>query len=466
MNNEDLASTSRRIFLKRTSCLTAAAAAVPWMLSLAASANANAGSAAGYKALVCIYLAGGNDYANTLVPYDLDNHGLYEQFRPAFAYSRDRLAATLLLPLTTPVDAGGYSHQYALAPGLAPLLPLFDAGQLAVLLNVGPLVQPTTKLQFVNKTVPLPPKLTSHNDQQSVWQSSWPEGANSGWGGRLGDLFYLENSMPTFTCVNVASNAVFLAGGSSVQYQVSSKGSVAINGLKSPLFGSPACSAALRHVISQPSVHLLENAYSKISSRAIDAHEVLTSALAAVPPLKTIFPAGNSLADQLQMVARIIAAAPVLGAKRQVFYVTLGGFDNHDNMLINHPLLMEKLGSALVAFHAATAELDVADTVTTFTASEFGRTMVGNASGTDHGWGSMHFVMGGAVKGQRFYGTAPIVANGGPDDIGQGRLLPTTSVDQFAATMGAWFGASDSDLVEVFPNLANFNASDRKLGFV
>jgi len=162
----------------------------------------------------------------------------------------------------------------------------------------------------------------------------------------------------------------------------------------------------------------------------------------------------------------MISAAPSLGAKRQVFFVSLGGFDTHDAMLTNHPVLMTKLGDAMAAFHAATAELGVADKVTSFTSSDFGRTMAGNANGSDHGWGSMHFVMGGAVKGKRFYGTAPVVANNGPDDVGQGRLLPTTSVEQFAATMGGWLGVSDSELLSLLPNLSNYNSSVRKLGFV
>ncbi|PWF48392.1 DUF1501 domain-containing protein [Massilia glaciei] len=429
-------------------------------------AEASAANATDYKALVCIFLYGGNDYANTVVPYDSGNHALYANFRPAFAHSRDNLAATALLPSVTPLDAGGFAHQYALAPNLAPLLPLFNTGKLGVMLNVGTLVQPTTKLQYTNKSVKLPPKLFSHNDQQSVWQSSSPEGATSGWGGRMGDLFQAGNANATFSCVNVSGNAVFMSGRTAVQYQVSSSGSVPLAGLKSPLFGSAACTAVLRKLISEPRSHLFENEYNRVSKRSIDANEVLTSALAARPALATVFPAGNSLGDQLKMVARMISAGPALGLKRQVFFVSLGGFDNHDAMLTDHPVLMTRLGAAMSAFYAATVELGVSDAVTAFTASDFGRTLSGNANGSDHGWGSMHFVMGGAVNGGRFYGTAPIVANGGPDDVGQGRLLPSTSVDQFAATMGGWLGVSDTDLLALLPNLANYNASARKLGFV
>jgi uncharacterized protein (DUF1501 family) len=457
---------SRRAFLKRASALSVAGIAAPWALNLAAMAEAAAATAGDYKALVCVFLYGGNDYANTLVPYDSASYAAYQQMRPSFAYDRAALAPTALNAAAAPLDSGGAAHQYALAPQLAPLLPLFDAGQLGVILNVGTLVQPTTKLQYTNKSVKLPPKLFSHNDQQSVWQSSAPEGATSGWGGRIGDLFESGNGNATFTCVNVSGNAVFMSGRSAVQYQVSTAGSVPLAGLKAPLFGSSAASQALRTLVSQPRAHLLENEYSRVTKRSIDADTVLSGALASAPALATAFPTGNSLADQLKMVARMISAGPALGAKRQVFFVSLGGFDNHDEMLTVHPGLLANVAGALAAFHKATTELGLADKVTTFTASDFGRTMSGNNDGSDHGWGSMHFVLGGAVKGQRFYGTAPVVANNGPDDVGQGRLLPTTSVDQLAATLGKWMGVSDSDLLGLLPSLANYNAGARNLGFV
>ena len=464
--HNDPTGASRRAFLKRASALSVAGVAAPWALNLAAMAEASAATATDYKALVCVFFYGGNDYANTLVPYDAASHALYQQFRPSFAHARDALAATALTPSITPIDSTGAAHQYALSPNLAPLLPLFNGGQLGVMLNIGTLVQPTTKAQYTNKSVKLPPKLFSHNDQQSVWQSSSPEGATSGWGGRIGDLFESANAQSTFTCVNVSGNAVFLSGKTAVQYQVSTSGSVPLAGLKSPLFGSTACSTALRALISEPRTHLLENELTRVSKRSIEANETLTAALAAAPALTTAFPASNSLADQLKLVARMISAAPKLGARRQVFFVSLGGFDTHDGMAVDHPVLMQKVGAAMAAFYAATVELGVASQVTSFTASDFGRTLTGNANGSDHGWGSMHFMMGGAVNGSRYYGTAPVLANGGPDDVGQGRLLPTTSVEQFAATMGKWLGVTDSELLAMLPNLANYNASARNLGFM
>ena len=453
--------TSRRAFLQRASMLSLAGVATPWAINLAAMGEAAAATAADYKALVCIFLYGGNDYGNTLVPYDNSRYALYQGMRPSLAYTQAALAPTLLTP-NVALPAG---LQYALAPELGPLLPLFNANQLAVMLNVGTLVQPTTKAQYTAKSVPLPPKLFSHNDQQSVWQSSAPEGAASGWGGRMGDLFQSGNGNATFTCVNVSGNAVFLSGHSAVQYQVSPSGPVALNGVKSPLFGSTACSAALRTLVTAPSNHLFENEYTRIMSRSLGAGDALSAALAGGRAISTAFPAGNSLADQLKLVARMISTAAEVGAKRQVFFVSLGGFDNHDGLAAIHPGLLTKVADAMSAFYSATVELGVASQVTSFTASDFGRTLTAN-DGSDHGWGSMHFMLGGAVSGGRFYGTPPVVANNGPDDVGQGRLLPSTSVDQYAATLGKWFGISDSDLLTVLPNLSHWNVSQRSLGFV
>jgi len=455
---------SRRAFLKRASALGVAGVAAPWAINLLSIAEAAAATATDYKALVCVFLYGGNDYANTLIPYDTANYTLYQQFRPTLAYARDALTATALTPATPVVDSAGASRQYALAPELAPLLPIFNAGHMGVMMNVGPLVQPTTKAQYTAKSVPLPPKLFSHNDQQSIWQSSAPEGALSGWGGRLGDLFESGNGNATFTCVNVSGNAVFMMGKSAVQYQVSANGSMQFSGLKSPLFGSSAATEALRTLLTQQRTHTLENEYNRISRRSIDANAALTSAFATAPTINTPFPASNSLGDQLKMVARMISVGGNLGAKRQVFFVSMGGFDTHDSLTTTHPALLTKLANAMSAFYQATVELGVADKVTAFTASDFGRTLVANNDGSDHGWGSMHFMVGDAVKGQQLYGTAPVVANNGADDVGQGRLLPSTSVDQYAATLGKWLGASDSDLLTLLPNLANY--STRNLGFL
>ena len=452
--------TSRREFLKRASAMSLAGVATPFAINLAALGEAAAANATGYKALVCVFLYGGNDYANTLVPYDAASHALYTAQRPVIATARAALASTLLNPAT----ALGGGRQYAVAPQLSPLLPIFDAGQMAVLLNIGTLVEPTSKAAYLNKSVRLPPKLFSHNDQQSVWQSSLAEGATTGWGGRMGDLFAAGNGNATFTCVSVSGNAVYLSGSSAVQYQVTPNGSVPLSGLRNPLFGSQACSDALRALVTAPRTHLYEAEHARIMKRSIDADVQLTSALGGTSPIATPFPANNGLAAQLAMVARMIKARASTGAKRQVFFVSIGGFDTHDGLIDTHPGLLAQVGPALAAFNAATAELGVANEVTTFTASDFGRTLTSDGDGSDHGWGSMHFVMGGAVRGKSFVGTPPAIANNGADDVGQGRLLPSLAVDQFAGTLGSWFGVSDSEMTTVLPNLSNYTV--RNLGFM
>jgi uncharacterized protein (DUF1501 family) len=333
---------------------------------------------------------------------------------------------------------------------------------MAVLLNVGTLIQPTTLAEYNARSVPLPPKLFSHNDQQSVWQSSLPEGSTSGWGGRIGDLFLAGNGNATFTCVNVSGNAVYMSGQSAVQYQVSPGGSVALRGAQQPLFGSTSCSAALRALVTAPRTHLMQAEHTRVMSRAIDADAALTAALAGSAPLATPFNADNPLAMQLQMVARTIGARSALGARRQVFFVSLGGFDTHDFLPDQHPQLLAAVADALKSFQDAMAELQVTQQVTAFTASDFGRTLTSNGDGSDHGWGSHHFVVGGAVAGGRFHGVLPSVSVNGPDDVGQGRLLPTTAVDQLAATLAKWMGVSDTDLPLVVPNIGHY--TQRTLG--
>jgi uncharacterized protein (DUF1501 family) len=241
---------------------------------------------------------------------------------------------------------------------------------------------------------------------------------------------------------------------------VTSNGSVPINGVGNTLYGSSAAAQALRSLITaSPGANLFEREHARVVQRSIDANGALTAALGGAAPLATIFPA-TPLAAQLAMVARMISARNALGAKRQVFFVSLGGFDAHDNLATDHPALLAQVGPALAAFDAATAELGVASQVTTFTASDFGRTLSSNGDGSDHGWGSFHFVFGGAVRGQRFFGQAPAPGNDGPDDVGQGRMLPTMAVDQLAATLATWMGVSGTDLAGVVPGIGNYSVKD------
>ncbi|HVR92004.1 MAG TPA: DUF1501 domain-containing protein [Novosphingobium sp.] len=459
---------SRRAFLKRTSALSLAGAATPFVTTLAAIGEAAAATASDYKALVCVFLYGGNDYANTLVPYDGSRYAVYQQNRSAIALAQSSLAATVLNPSV--LLPGG--AQYALAPSLAPLLPLFNAGKMAVALNLGTLIQPTTKAQYQANSVPLPPKLLSHNDQQSYFQASSPEGATSGWGGRIGDLFQAGNGTATTTCMNVSGNAVFLTGKAAVQYSVTTSGPIGLTA-RTSLQGSAAASTMLQNLLrGAGTAHLMENAVGQIGARAIDLYAQVSGALAQAPVTTTVFPAAadpsSSLGAQLAMVAKLISVSSQLGAKRQVFFVSTGRFDNHNEIPTLHPLLQQNVADALRAFYDTTVELGVAGQVTTFTASDFGRALSSNVDGSDHGWGSMHFMLGGAVGGGRYYGINPVIMNNGPDDIGQGRLIPTMSVDQYAATFASWFGVPASRMAEIVPNIGNYagSALGTNIGFV
>jgi len=455
---------TRRVVLQRAMQLGAMGVATPLAINLAAISEAAAFDSTDYKALVCIFMYGGNDYANTVVPYDATNYALYAGIRGGTGEAGGGIAiarAALAPNALTPTGGGPLtdSLQYALAPQLTGLKSLWDQGRLAVQLNVGPLIQPTTLAQYqsTNRVAnPLPPKLFSHNDQQSVWQSNGTEGSTVGWGGRLGDIAMSSNGANSLlTCISAAGNAVFVAGRDALQYQTSPNGAIRINALNGPLRD------ALTSIITRTSPHVFENEHAVVTRRSIAMEGVVNNALVNV---NTSFGTGNGLANQLRIVARLIGARNALSTRRQVFFVSLGGFDNHNLLMQDHPNLMQRVNDAMSAFYAATVELGVADKVTTFTASDFGRTLSSNADGSDHGWGSHHFVMGGAVNGGRFYGTAPHVSILTPDQVGQGRLLPTTSVDEFAATLARWFGCNAGELPGILPNIGNF--TNTSLGFV
>ncbi len=476
---------TRRAFLRRAGQLAFTGAALPTALNLAAMADAAAFNATDYKALVCVFLNGGNDYANTVVNYDTASYDQYSAIRGGganrtaggIALAQAALTPTLLDP--TVALPGG--RQYALHPAMTGLAGLFNSGVAAVQLNVGPLVAPVTRQQYHSSNrvaYPLPPKLFSHNDQQSVWQSSQPEGATTGWGGHIGDLALSSNTNRVLTCVSVTGNTVFLSGDQALSYQVSTGGAVKISAVNNNVYNSAAVRAAITSLALQTRTHVLENEYNLVTARAVGAESALTSALAAFPATDapfSAFPTGNNLADQLKMVARLIAARTQLGNQRQVFFVSMGGFDLHDNLIAGQATLMDRLSTALTAFYNATAALNVADKVTTFTASDFGRTLSSNGDGSDHGWGSHHFLVGGAVRGKAFYGKAPPVSVGNSTTdandqwhVGQGRLLPSTSVDQYAGTLATWFGVQGAEMAGILPNLGNFNSADypTNLGFM
>jgi uncharacterized protein (DUF1501 family) len=452
-------SSSRREFLRRASTFTSLGAAAPWALNFAAMSaavnSANAQSTDGYKALVCVFLYGGNDNHNTVVPFDLTTHKQYADIRTSIALARSDLAATVL----TPSNPWSDGREMALHPAMAPLKALFDNGKLALAMNMGTLTREGTTLADYKAKRGLPPKLFSHNDQQSVWQSSSSEGATRGWGGRMADLFAQGNGDGAmFTSISGAGNAVFMSGKDTVQYQVTPNGSVEVN----TVYGSNAATSALKDLLRSAGTNLFERDHANIAARSINADQRVRSALASVPDLA--FPA-SGLASQLKIVARLIAARASLNVKRQVFFVSQGGFDMHSGLIARHPAALASVAGALAAFYDATVTLGVQDKVTTFTGSDFGRTLANNGDGSDHGWGSHHFVMGDAVKPRTWVGQLPQMrVTEGPDSVGGGRLLPAIGVDQYGATLASWFGVSASQLPIVLPNIVNY--SNRDLGFM
>jgi uncharacterized protein (DUF1501 family) len=508
---------ARRLFVQRAGALGAlAGAGAPLALNLSAMGSAAAQSASDYKAIVCIFLFGGNDAINMVLPTDEASFANYTALRSQAPDSIALLAPGVpraglgtsptalggvlpITPLTPQAAPAGGTRTFALHPTMATLQSMFDTDRrLAIVPNVGPLIAPTTKAQYAQASHPKPKSLFSHNDQQNTWQSFLPEGATQGWGGRMGDLLASMNERAVFTSVSVSGNAVWLAGQQVRQYQVSTGGAIRMGG--ATVYGSAAVAQAMERIVQgNRGTHLLEGDLAAVSTRAIQAEALLRDALAARPPsdarfgtpatnynpnndpkLQYLNPATgtnafNSLSQQLQMVARLVdaAASGAVGVRRQVFFVSMGGFDNHDAQNANHTQLMARLAQAMRYFDDTLGAIGARNQVTTFTASDFGRTFTSNGDGTDHGWGAHHFVMGGAVRGGDLYGAFPIYGtknannnnfDSSPDQLGNGSLLPTTSVDQLGATLGTWFGLSDSQLLDAFPNLGNF--STRNLGFM
>ncbi|WP_454798413.1 DUF1501 domain-containing protein [Novosphingobium lindaniclasticum] len=453
---------SRRAFLHRMSQAALAGSASALTGSLSLIGEAAAATASDYKALVCVFLVGGNDHANTLPPYDAPNYALYRTPRDEIAIERELLAATVLQPDN---DLGG--RQFALNPALMPLLPVFNQGSLAVLLNVGTLIRPLVKSQYNLWSKNVPPRLFSHRDQQEFFRTCNVNDPTTGWAGRIGDLLQSSNSNKAMTCISTNGRTVFLFGSQTVPYSIGTAGANELLAGDEALYKSEALYDSLVRVMTEAGGGMFSRDHASAASRAINLSARFNSALDGMPASSfPLFPAENDLASRLQAVARTIAVSSELGTNRQVFYVTMGGFDTHNGIPDKHPVLLAALANALKAFFDTTVQLGVSDKVTTFTASDFGRTLSSNGDGSDHGWGGTHFIMGGAVKGRRTYGTPPAIGIGTNDDVGGGRLLPTTSVDQYAATLASWFGVAANDLPLVLPNLVNFDPSTWNIGFV
>jgi uncharacterized protein (DUF1501 family) len=404
-------------------------------------------------------MLGGSDSHNWLVPTDAAGYAEYARARSELAWPAARLHG-----IRSSLQGAGRSFGMPLE--LAPLRNWYDNGRLAMLANVGPLVRPLSKAEYQNGGSAVPAKLFSHNDQQSTWQSLAPEGAISGWGGRMGDLLMSANGTPIFTAVSAAGNAVFLTGSSVTQYQVGADGPISVQALgRGSLMGSSTASPVLQRAVRSAGNNEFQTEYARIVQRSLDTTATLRTAIAGTGiPALTPGIAADSLAKQLRIVAQMIAAGSGLGMRRQVFMVTIGGFDSHSDQMRSQPVLMGRVAQSVDWFMGALSGAGLLNSTTLFSASDFGRTLTSNGDGSDHGWGSHHFIAGGAVRGGDIYGRFPVTALGTDTDVGSGRLLPTTSVTQYAATLGRWMGLSTSELGTVLPNLSNF--SNTQLGFV
>ncbi len=495
---------SRRLFLQQAAALGSLGVA-PMALNLAALGPAAAAGATDYKALVCVFLTGGNDAYNTVLATDTDSWSRYKAVRKSSGSDSISLLKDVAPDsgaiACTPAWLGGVralqpantqGRSFALHPSLAQMQRLFNTDKrLAILSNVGTLVEPVDRSTYVAGQAKLPDPLFSHNDQASQWLAMGREGASQGWGGRMADAFAADNNQSLFTAVSVAGNAVWLSGKTVRQYSTNPSGAIKYGFSRDSkgierIGGSVEAAAAIKRQAMQPgSNHLLMKDLAAIHQASIQAESQLSSALPdleAAPygpasVLDVTLPVSGKvrggLADQLRMVAAMISAGQKLGLKRQVFFVTLPGFDTHNGQNRRHTELMMQLDFGLAYFDNVLQSLGLGNQVTTFTASDFGRTFTSNGDGTDHGWGSHQFVMGGAVKGGDIHGAFPVFGTkntqnndftGSADQLYNGVLLPKQSAVQMGATLGRWFGLSGTQLADVFPTLSRFNSAD--LGFM
>jgi uncharacterized protein (DUF1501 family) len=440
--------------LGRRELLRASLAGAGWFalspLGSALAARSASAQAVDYKALVCVFLWGGNDAHNLIVPRGNSEYGVYAASRGSLA-----VAQNTLVPIT-PASSGGLS--WGMHASAAPLASLFQAGKLAVVPNVGTLIVPTTKTQFTNGSVPLPPQLFSHADQSSQWMTARSNDlASVGWCGRVADQLGTGGALLP---VNVSLEGLntLQTGVDSAPYSVSPWGVDSLQGF----WGAQGTKrfTALQTLLQKPPAHKFEKKYAATQSEAIELSELVGTALEGAPSFTTPFDPDSWVARQLEMVARMISVRSALGVSRQIYFVGMGGFDTHADQAANQPQLFAELAAALNAFQAAMEQLGTDSDVTAFTASEFGRTLSSNGEGSDHGWASHQLVLGGAVLGQEFYGSMPDLALDGPDDAGYGRILPTLAVEQYGATLARWFGVLPGDLATIFPNLGNFASSD------
>lgn len=494
---------SRRNFIRQLACLAASGGAAALMPQLrmmgSALATTTPSALSGYKALVCVYLAGGNDAWNMLVPYDQSRYDTYAASRGG-AYDANTNAGGLALtrPSTGAqvISDGTGGAQYFIHPSMPEVKNLYAANRLTFVGNVGTLVRPISKAEYNVGAINRPPQLFSHSDQENLWHVGTSADNRYGWGGGsmalLKPQFPAANNSVLSPCISIAGSNKFEVGNQIFPYQMASSSSATSNPL-APLSGvcNPTGIAGCTGSSGQRDVGLNQllgatydgdfaTEYGATFKRGRDLFELLSADL--VLPAGTVttpFPTGNSLANQLLSVARMIKLSRTKNyAARQIFYVRLGGFDLHAGLMGNgtaaHAALLTKVSKALQAFSDAMVEIGAINDVTTFTMSEFARTLSSNGSGSDHGWGSLQMVMGGAVKGGKLHVDGGGLITGFPNqsldnggNFARGQFIPGIGVEQYAATLAKWFGVtSNTDLAAIFPNLANFDAANRTLGFV
>ena len=403
-----------------------------------------------YRALVCIFLFGGNDSNNMIIPNDSAGYLNYQTLRSNLAIPQN----TLL-----PIVAKTGNVPYGLHPELTGLQGLFNSGQVAILANVGTLAQPVTRAQYMAGGPTLPINLFSHSDQQTQWQTAQFDGTgNTGWAGRTADNLQSLNAGAQYPPITtVAGGAILTTGAQTQPYALIPGSTPGLNGFESSAPANARLTALQQLLTFDTGISLIQSS-SAIASQALQESAVLAGALSGLSPLETQFPT-TGIGAQLQQVAQIIQARSALGLQRQIFFCSLGGFDTHGNQLPIQDSLFTQLNAAMTAFYNATVELSLPQQVTTFTLSDFSRTFQpGSNGGSDHGWGSHHIIMGGAVAGGDVYGQFPQLALGGPNDAGSnGRWIPTTSVDQYGGTLAQWFGVVPANLPSIFPNIASFS---------
>ena len=473
MNNSDKHTTySRRKFLGTASCGAIGTATVFSSLFNLGMSNVLAGTRprsfsldAGedYKALVCILLSGGNDSYNMLVPVDEDPYAAYSTSR-----SELTLDSSALLPLNGGDDQG---RSFALHPAMGEVQQLYNQGKAAMVANVGTLIQPVTRQEFYNDSVPLPLGLFSHSDQAQQWQTSIPQSRSaSGWGGRIADIMRELNTNPDLSMnISLAGNNAFQAGRETVSYSITNYGggSVGLKGFDQdhPFFALQK--ATVKSLLEQQYQDVFKQTYAEVINNGQANHELFSGAVRSVN-FNTIF-SDNYISQNLQMIAKVIGARQALGMRRQTFFLNYGGWDHHDELLNNQAEMLAVLSKGLGEFQSALAELDIEEGVTTFTISDFARTLTSNGNGTDHAWGGNCLVQGGAVQGGKVYGDYPDLTLNSNLELGGGVLIPTLSSDEYFAELALWFGVAPSDLGLIFPNLGNFystSGNSAPIGFM